>query len=80
MYSPPKITSIKRDWMEQSKETTILKPVLILSVNLEGIFPKSLVLLLWFPSETSNIALVVMLIEVLAINYSVIRDYLYIRD
>lgn len=54
--------------MEQSKKITILKPVLILSVNLEGIFPKSLVPLLWFPSETSNIPLAVMLIAVLTIN------------
>lgn len=46
----------------------ILKPVLILSVNLEGIFPKSLVLLLWFPSETSDIPFAVMLIAVLTIN------------
>lgn len=46
----------------------ILKPVLILSVNLEGIFPKSLVPLLWFPSETSNIPFAVMLIAVLTIN------------
>lgn len=66
--------------MEQSKEITILKPVLILSVSLEGIFPKSLVLLLWFPSETSDIALVVIFIEVRTINYSIIKDYLYIRD
>lgn len=75
---PQKITSVKRDWMEQSNEITILKPVLILSVNLEGIFPKSPVLLLWFSSDTSNIAFVAMLIAVLLILRTTLLDFSFL--